>query len=336
MVRQHLYDAVILISFGGPEGMDDVMPYLEHVLRGKNVPEERMIEVAHHYQQFNGVSPINAHNRRLLATLRQELQTAGISLPVYWGNRNWHPFLSDTLRQMAEDGVHRALGFVTSAFSSYSGCRQYREDIERAQAEIGKRAPAVDKIRVFYNHPGFIASNADHVRQAIETLVAQGSTTPHVLFTAHSIPLTMAKHCRYIDQLKESSRLVAEELDIDDWSLVYQSRSGPPSVPWLGPDVGDALKAMRSNNISAIVVSPIGFVSDHIEVLYDLDMEAKAIADQQGIAMVRAKTAGTHPQFVAMIRELIEERCNPDRLHRHLGHDGPSHDVCPADCCLKG
>lgn len=331
-----IYDALLVLSFGGPEGTDDVMPYLENVLRGRNVPEERKLEVAHHYKLFDGVSPINAQNRELIAALEQELTKHQLKLPIFWGNRNWHPLLPDTLRSMVEAGVKRALVFVTSAYSSYSGCRQYREDIERAQQEVGARAPVLDKLRVFYNHPGFVSSNADHIHQAINACGEGGSTVPHVLFTGHSIPLAMSKGCNYVHQLKEHARLIADFLNHDDWSLVYQSRSGTPAVPWLGPDICDALKELRAKGMSNVVIAPIGFLSDHMEVVYDLDTEARELCAEIGINMVRAATVGTHPVFVSMIRELIQERLDPELPRRALGDDGPSHDVCPTNCCLSG
>ena len=261
------FDAVIVVSFGGPEGRDDVIPFLENVTRGRNVPRERLEEVAHHYELFGGVSPINAQNRELIDALRAELDAHGIGLPIYFGNRNWHPFLVDTLREMADAGVERALAFLTSGYSSYSGCRQYREDIYNAQRLVGPRAPEVLKTRAFFNHPGWIEANADHVRSAVAQL-ADGAP-PHLAFTAHSIPLAMAQACRYEDQLREASRLVAETAGVEDWALVYQSRSGPPHVPWLEPDILDHLEGLAAKGLTRVVVSPIGFVSDHLEVLFD-------------------------------------------------------------------
>jgi ferrochelatase len=328
------YDAFLLVSFGGPEGPDDVMPFLENVLRGRNVPRERILEVAEHYQHFGGVSPINAQNRALLAALEAEFKAAGVELPLYFGNRNWHPLLPDTLRQMKTDGVERAIAFFTSAFSSYSGCRQYRENIAAAQAEVGDGAPQVDKLRVFFNHPGFIEPMIERARAALEQLPPPRAASAHVLFTAHSIPLAMAQNCRYEEQFRESSRLVAEALGRPHWRLVYQSRSGPPSQPWLGPDINDALAEIAAENSSRdVVVVPIGFVSDHMEVLYDLDEEAAANADKLGLKLIRAGTVGTHPRFVRMIRELVEERLSGSPVRPALGELGPSHDVCPEDCC---
>ena len=322
------YDALLVVSFGGPEGMDDVMPFLENVLRGRNVPRERMLGVARHYEMFGGVSPINQQNLNLIAALKEELKREGPEFPIYWGNRNWHPLMLDTLRQMSADGVQNALAFVTSAYSSYSSCRQYRENIANAQSEVGPTAPHIDKLRAFYNHPLFIEANVDHIRAALNQL-----EDPYLVFTAHSIPEAMAAGCEYAEQLQETARLIAERLEIDRWRIVYQSRSGSPSQPWLGPDIGDYLRQIRSEGVTEVVVAPIGFVSDHMEVVYDLDYEAQNLANELGLTMIRAATAGTHPAFVRMIRELIIERTD-NAAARFLGSRGPSHDVCPANCCL--
>lgn len=329
------YDALLVMSYGGPEGMQDVMPFLENVLRGRNVPRERMLEVSHHYELFGGVSPLNDQNRALIAALRAELATHGPDLPVYWGNRNWSPYLADTLRQMQADGVRRALAFVTSAYSSYSGCRQYLEDFERARAEVGEGAPVIDKLRMFYNHPGFIEPGVEHLRQALASVDGDLSGVP-VVFTAHSVPLAMARSSRYVAQLEETCRLIAEGAGLDAWTLVYQSRSGGPHQPWLEPDILDHMRALHAQGIRALVVMPVGFISDHMEVLYDLDTEAQALAGELGMTLIRAATVGTHPQFISMIRELILERMEPGRAKRALGTHGPSHDVCAADCCLSG
>jgi ferrochelatase len=331
------YDAVLVLSFGGPEGRDDVIPFLERVLEGKNVPRQRMLEVAEHYYLFGGVSPINSQNRALIDALRGELETHGLNMPVYWGNRNWHPLLADTVRQMKEDGIRRALAFVTSVFSSYSGCRQYLEDIRRARDEVGEGAPQIDKIRSAYNHPGFVNTMAERVQSALSTLEPELRSTTQIVFTAHSIPKTMAQGCLYVSQLQEACRLVSEVTGCADWSLVYQSRSGPPHQPWLEPDVCDYLRDVAdTGQITAVVLVPIGFTSDHIEVLYDLDSEAKQLCDELGLPMARAETAGTHPLFVTMIRQLIEERMSTAAERLALGPQGPSHDVCPPDCCPSG
>jgi ferrochelatase len=328
------YDAILFVSFGGPEGPDDVIPFLENVLRGRNVPRERMLAVSHHYDLFGGVSPINEQNRKLIARLKEELEANGPRLPIYWGNRNWHPMLADTLREMADDGIHSALAFVTSAYSSYSSCRQYLEDIARARDTAGPNAPRVDKIRAFYNHPGFIAANTANVRFALDQIPDQRRAHTPIVFTAHSIPVTMAVNCEYEAQLQEAGRLVAEELDHPRWRLVFQSRSGPPTQPWLGPDICDCLREMKAGGSNDVVIAPIGFVSDHMEIVYDLDTEARRVCEEIGLNMVRAATAGTHPAFIKMIRELILERSTPDTLPRFLGTRGASHDICATDCCL--
>ncbi len=329
-------DALLLVSFGGPEGMDDVRPFLEHVTRGRATPPERLEEVVHHYELFGGVSPINAQNRALIEALRPELAGHGIDLPIYLGNRNWHPFLVDTLAEMRRDGVRRALALFTTAFSSYSSCRQYRENIQAAQAEVGRDAPEVAKIRAFFNHPGFVAANADRVAAALAEIPPGRRERAHVAFTAHSIPVAMARRSRYEQQLAEAARLVAERVAAAEHAVVYQSRSGPPHVPWLEPDVCDHVRALAARGVEDVVLSPIGFVSDHVEILYDLDVEARAAAEAAGIDLVRASTAGTHPAFVAMIRELVQERLDPSLPRRALGSLGPSHDVCLAGCCLPG
>jgi ferrochelatase len=326
------YDALLLVSFGGPEGMDDVLPFLENVLRGRNVPRERMLQVAHHYEMFGGVSPINEQNRNLIAALKTELETNGPSLPIYWGNRNWHPLLTDTVPQMAKHGVKRALAFVTSAYSSFSSCRQYLQNISEAQLIAGDSAPEIFKLRAFYNHPLFIEANAEQTLSALNDL-GETPADVHLVFTAHSIPTSMAANCGYAFQLNEAGRLVADAVGIDHWKLVYQSRSGPPTQPWLGPDVCDYLRELRERGVSDVVIAPIGFVSDHMEVIYDLDVEAKKLAHEIGMNMRRAATAGTHPLFVKMIRELIMERTN-SLAPRYLGSHGPSHDVCDPLCCL--
>jgi ferrochelatase len=324
------YDALLVVSFGGPEGMDDVIPFLENVTRGRNVPRERLLQVAHHYELFGGVSPINQQNRELIAALTKDLETNGPGLPIYWGNRNWHPLLSEALSEMAADGVKHALAFVTSAYSSYSSCRQYLQNIADAQAAVGPTAPRVEKLRAFYNHPLFIEANVDRIRAAC------GDTTPaQLVFTAHSIPSSMAAKCDYSAQLEETGRLIAETLSVENWKLVYQSRSGSPADPWLGPDICDHLKQLEFAGVTDVVVAPIGFVSDHMEVVYDLDVEAQQVAKELGLNMVRIPTAGTHPAFVKMIRELILERSNNEPA-RFLGPRGPSHSVCPVDCCIAG
>ncbi len=318
------YDALLIVGFGGPERREDVMPFLENVTRGRNVPRERLLGVAEHYDHFGGKSPLNDQVRALIAALQPELARRGVELPIYWGNRNWHPFLADTLRQMTEAGVKRAIGLVLAAYSSYSSCRQYLEDIARAQAAVGAGAPVVDKIRVFYNHPGFIAANVDHLKAALGEVPAHRRESAHVAFTAHSIPASMAANCHYEAQLQEACRLVCEPLGIpgDQYALVYQSRSGRPSDPWLGPDILEHLAGIRSMGVRDVVVLPIGFLSDHVEVLYDLDCEARDKSQELNINMVRAATVGTHPAFVAALADLVEEYLR-----------SPQPVTCAADCC---
>lgn len=326
------YDALLVVSFGGPEGMDDVMPFLENVVRGRNVPRERLLGVAQHYAGFGGVSPINQQNRNLIAALKEELRANGPAFPIYWGNRNWHPLLPETLRAMAADGVKNALAFVTSAYSSFSSCRQYQQNIANAQAEVGLTAPHIEKLRAFYNHPLFVEANLDRIRAAFSQL---NGAVEHLAFTAHSIPESMAAKCDYTVQLQETAGLIAEMLGVNDWKVVYQSRSGSPSQPWLGPDIVDHVRQLKSEGVTNVVVAPVGFVSDHMEIVYDLDVEAKQLADELGVNLVRAATAGTHPSFVKMIRELILERVD-NAPARFLGSRGAAHSICPADCCLPG
>jgi protoporphyrin/coproporphyrin ferrochelatase len=328
------YDALLVLSFGGPEGLDDVMPFLENVTRGRNVPRERLDEVAEHYHHFGGVSPINAQNRALIAALKRELVERGPDLPIYFGNRNWSPFLVDTLRQMRDDDVRRALVFVTSALSSYSGCRQYREDLARAAAEVGDGSPEFDKLRLFYNHPGFIEAMIDRKNAALREIRDDRRAGARLIFTAHSIPVSMARHSAYELQLREASRLVAG--DGVPFHIAFQSRSGPPQVPWLEPDILDVLDDLAAEGTSDVVLLPIGFISDHMEVLFDLDHEAKERAEALGINLVRAGTAGVHPAFVRMIRDLIVERMTDHPERPYLGDRGPNHDVCPRNCCLLG
>ena len=295
------FDALLVVSFGGPEKHQDVLPFLENVLRGKNVPRERMLEVAEHYYHFDGRSPINDQNKQLIAALEEEFRNRGIAKPVYWGNRNWHPLLPDTLKQMQADGVHRAAALATSAFGSYSGCRQYREDIARAQQAVGVQDMVIEKLPNFCDRPEFIEAMADRVRAAMAEL--QGAK--QLIFTAHSIPVSMAEASPYLRQLKEASARVASACAMSNWTLVYQSRSGPPTQPWLAPDICDYLREQHAAGIRSVIICPIGFISDHMEVLYDLDTEARALCDQLGLKMVRTGTAGAHPKLVSMICDMV-------------------------------
>jgi ferrochelatase len=330
------YDALLVLSFGGPEGPDDVIPFLENVTRGRNVPRERLLEVSEHYLHFGGVSPINQQNRDLIAALEAELAAHGQAMPVYFGNRNWEPFVTDTIEQMKRDGVRRALVFVTSALSSYSGCRQYREDVIRAVETVGEGAPAFDKLRDFYNHPGFIEPMIELTAAALATVPAERRATTRLIFTAHSIPLAMARHCAYETQLREVARLVAEGAGFPEHQIAYQSRSGPPHVPWLEPDILDVMRDVKAAGATDVVVVPAGFISDHMEVLFDLDTEARELAQEIGLGFVRGGTVGTHPSFVRMMRELIEERMADHPARPALGRRGPNHDICPQNCCLIG
>jgi ferrochelatase len=328
------YDAILVVSFGGPESKEEVIPFLENVLRGRNVPGERMLAVSEHYYHLGGKSPINQQTRELIGALEAELERKGPKLPVYWGNRNWHPLLPDTLRRMKQDGIRRALAFVTSAYSSYSGCRQYREDIARAQSEVGPGAPEIDKLRVFFNHPGFVEATVERVGDALGAIPVDGRANVQVVYTAHSIPLSMANTSDYVKQLEEVRRLVSGLLGQKNDALVYQSRSGAPGQPWLEPDVLDYLREVKARNLaSGVVLAPIGFISDHLEVLYDLDVEAQQICKSLDLPMARAKTVGVHPKFIAMIRELILERMNPGMERRTLGSLGARTDICTEDCC---
>jgi ferrochelatase len=328
------YDAILVVSFGGPESREDVIPFLETVLRGKNIPRERLLTVAEHYYHFEGKSPINRQTREMIAALEVELAQSGLTLPVYWGNRNWHPLLPETLRQMKQDGIRRALGFVTSAYSSYSGCRQYREDIARAQSEVGTGAPEVDKLRAFFNHPAFVEATVDRVQDAFRAIPGDARQSVQIVYTAHSVPLSMANTSDYVTQLEEVRRLVSAAIGHTNDVLVYQSRSGAPGQPWLEPDILDYLRRVKAENLaSGVVLAPISFLSDHMEVLYDLDIEARQLCDSLGLPMARARTVGVHAKFIGMIRELILERMNPESARRALGRLGTRPDICAADCC---
>jgi ferrochelatase len=304
-------DAVLLLSFGGPEGPDDVRPFLENVTRGRGVPPERLDEVAQHYLHFGGVSPINGLNRDLIAAVETELAKQGIELPVHFGNRNWHPMVEDTLAEMAKAGVRRALVFPTSAYGGYSACRQYDEDIVRARTSVGDDAPELVKIRQFFDHPLFVAAVADAVRAALATVPAGA----RLVFTAHSVPTSADKAAGppeqggnlYSRQIAEAARLVAAEIGVTEYDVVWQSRSGPPQVPWLEPDIVDHIDALHAAGTKAVVVSPIGFVSDHLEVVWDLDNEARDRATEHGMAFARAATPGTDPRFAELVVELIRE-----------------------------
>ncbi|HWG64894.1 MAG TPA: ferrochelatase [Streptosporangiaceae bacterium] len=338
------YDAFVLVSFGGPEGPDDVIPFLENVTRGRGIPRERLAAVGGHYYAFGGVSPINQQCRDLLAAIGADFAAAGIDLPLYWGNRNWEPYLDATVAEMAADGMHNALAFVTSAYGSYSACRQYRDDIERARDRVGAGAPRIEKLRQFFNHPGFIASFTKAALRAIDSLPAAARSEVPLVFTAHSVPESMAATSGpppgglYPAQLMEAARLVTERVNTargatHPWQLAYQSRSGPPSQPWLGPDVNDCLEELSRAGAPGAVLIPVGFISDHMEVRYDLDIEAVQTAERLGLPLARAATPGTDPVFVSMITELVTERLDPSVPPAALGTLAAPPTQCPADCC---
>lgn len=341
------YDAFLLISFGGPEGPDDVLPFLENVTRGRGVPSDRLEEVAGHYRAFGGRSPINEQNRDLLAAIEAEFRRSDAAVPLYWGNRNWSPYLADELARMRDDGIERAAAFVTSAYSSYSGCRQYREDMAAAVAKVGPRAPRLDRIRHYFDHPGFVTANAAGVVAALESLPAGVAGRARLVYVTHSIPTAMARTAGPSGGAYEEQHLataaavtaaVASSTGIEyDSDLVYCSRSGSPQVPWLEPDVNDHLEELAAAGTEAVVLAPIGFVSDHMEVVFDLDTEAMETAERLGLPVARAATAGIHPAFVGAIRELFLERAAVERgeepVRASVGPPGPSHYLCPAGCC---
>ncbi len=344
------YDALLLVSFGGPEGPEDVVPFLENVTRGRGIPRERLAEVGEHYSLFGGRSPINDQNRRFLDALRADLGAAGIDLPVYWGNRNWDPYLSDTLARMAADGVRRAACFITSAYSSWSSCRQYRENLyDAADALPGgvADAPRLDKLRHYFNHPGFVEPVVDGVLAALADLPDDVRDGAHLAFVTHSIPDTMAETsgpdggaylAQHLDVSETVVRRLREETGREHpYQLVFCSRSGSPRTPWLEPDVNDHLRGLKAEGVPAVVMVPVGFVSDHMEVIYDLDTEAMATAEELGLPARRSATAGEDPRFVAAVRDLLLERAAAERgedvARASTGRLGALWDACPATCC---
>ncbi|MFE0777691.1 ferrochelatase [Streptomyces sp. NPDC058861] len=349
------YDALLLLSFGGPEGPDDVVPFLENVTRGRGIPKERLKEVGQHYFLFGGVSPINDQNRALLDALRTDFAEAGLDLPVYWGNRNWAPYLTDALREMITDGRRHIAVLTTSAYASYSGCRQYRENLADALATLeaeGLPLPRVDKLRHYFNHPGFVEPMVEGVLASLAELDPALRDGAHLAFTTHSIPDSAADTSgpapghgeggAYVRQHLDAARTIAaavrERTGTDrPWKLVYQSRSGAPHIPWLEPDICDHLEELHGAGAPAAVMVPIGFVSDHMEVLYDLDTEATAKAAELGLPVRRSATVGSDPRFAAAVRDLVLERAAGERGIRvercALGALGPSHDLCPIGCC---
>lgn len=342
------YDALLLVSFGGPEKPEDVVPFLRNVTAGKNIPDERLVEVGAHYALFGGRSPINDQNRTLLEAVRQDLAGNGLDIPVYWGNRNWDPYLTDALEQMKADGITRAACIVTSAYSSYSGCRQYRENLADAVAAV-PGAPRLDKLRAYFNHPGFVEPNVDATLAALALLPDDVRRGAHLVFVTHSIPDVMNASSgpagsAYVDQHRSVMDEIAEQVQSETGhrypaALVYCSRSGPPSMPWLEPDVNDHLRTLHAAGVPAAVIVPIGFVSDHMEVIYDLDTEAMATAAELGLPCERAATAGVDPRFVAMVRDLLLERAAVERGEEverlAIGAVPATWDVCAAGCCAN-
>ena len=342
------YDALLLVSFGGPERPEDVVPFLRNVTAGKDIPDERLVEVGAHYDLFGGRSPINDQNRSLLGAIREDFVSNGIDIPVYWGNRNWDPYLADTLGKMKADGITRAACMITSAYSSYSGCRQYRENLADAVAQV-PGAPRLDRLRHYFNHPGFVEPNVDATLAALAALPDAVRREANLVFVTHSIPVSMNaasgpigdaylhQHRSVVDEI--SDRVREETGHRYPSALVYCSRSGPPTVPWLEPDVNDHLRTLRDREVPAVVLVPIGFVSDHMEVVYDLDTEAMATARDLGIAFERAATAGVDPRFVAMVRDLLLERAaferGEDPPRASVGAIPPAWDVCAAGCCAN-
>lgn len=337
-------DAVLVLSFGGPEGPEEVLPFLENVTRGRSIPRERLLAVAEHYYALGGVSPINAQNRDLIAALETELAArprhAGAPPRVFFGNRNWAPYLEDAVREMARAGVQHAAAYVTAAYAGYSSCRQYREDIARARAAVGPAAPRITKLPHFFDQPGFVEPLARHAVDALGSLPDDVQGGAHLVFTAHSVPVAMADAAgpqggAYVAQLRETARLVAERVGgHHPWDLVWQSRSGPPTQPWLEPDVSDHLRQLAEAGAPAVVVLPIGFVSDHVEVVHDLDDEARATAETLGMPFARAATVGTAPEFVAMIAGLVDNVDRPASTPRGLGPPSLHWSECPTDCCV--
>ncbi|WP_433675602.1 ferrochelatase [Microbacterium gorillae] len=342
------YDGILLSGFGGPEGQEDVLPFLRNVTRGRGIPDERLEEVAHHYRHFNGVSPINDQNRRLLAALTSALQEAGVNIPVYWGNRNWSPYLDEALQEAAANGARNLLAIPTSAYSSYSSCRQYREDWADALEASGlQKELRIDKVRQFFSHPGFIAPFVEGLEAAVGEAVSAGNDrgSIEVLFATHSIPTLDAELSGaslfgdaygggYAAQHLAAAREIIARVDPDlAWQLVYQSRSGPPSQPWLEPDINDAIEALTDR--TAVIIVPLGFVSDHMEVMWDLDEEATETAENRGLWVTRTPTPGVHPAFVGALVDLVQERLEgrPVEQRKNTTSIGPWFDVCRPGCC---
>ena len=342
------YDAILLASFGGPEGQDDVIPFLRNVTRGRGIPDERLEVVAHHYRAFGGISPINQQNRELKAALEAELERRGIDLPVLWGNRNWAPFIRDAVVEANERGFTKLIAIGTSAYSSYSGCRQYREDYAAALTDAGLDGVIqIDKVRQFFDHPGFVTPFMEGLRTGLAEVAAAGIplSETHVLFSTHSIPSTDAAKSgpsfrdfgeggAYAAQHRAVAEVVVAGTDAN-WSLVFQSRSGPPTQPWLEPDINDAIRDLAGNGIRAVVIVPLGFVSDHMEVKWDLDTEAMETSNELGVLAIRVPTPGIHAAYVSGLIDLVVERRDavPVAERPSLTELGPWYDVCRSGCC---
>jgi ferrochelatase len=339
------YDAILLASFGGPEGQEDVIPFLRNVTRGRGIPDERLEEVAHHYRHFGGVSPINDQNRALKSALEKRLAERGIDLPVIWGNRNWAPYMKDAFLEAKERGFEKLIAIGTSAYSSYSSCRQYREDYARALDETELEGELViDKVRQFFDHPGFVEPFVEGVRDALAAVAERGIPLEktHVLFSTHSIPSADAErsgpdgHAYELQHTAVAEHVMQATASSDvAWSLVYQSRSGPPSQPWLEPDINDAMRELAASGITAVVIVPLGFVSDHMEVKWDLDTEAMETADELGILAIRTPTPGVHPAYVDGLIDLVLERRDgvPIEERPAVTDLGPWYDTCRPGCC---
>ncbi|MFG2816238.1 ferrochelatase [Streptomyces sp. NPDC048410] len=354
------YDALLLLSFGGPEGVDDVVPFLENVTRGRGIPRERLVEVGEHYFRFGGVSPINQQNRELLKAIRHDFMTNDLNVPVYWGNRNWAPYVTDTMRDMVRAGHRRIAVLATSAYASYSGCRQYREDLAGAVEQLrveGLPVPRIDKLRHYFNHPGFIEPMVDGVLDSLAKLPEDVRDGAQIAFTTHSLPVVAAENsgppemyppetggayvAQHLDVAQTIMEVVEERTGVSHaWDLVFQSRSGAPHIPWLEPDICDHLEDLHAAGVKAVVMAPIGFVSDHMEVLFDLDTEAMDKASELGMEAERSATVGADPRFAAAIRDLLLERAGAERgcgakTPCWTGRLGPSHHLCPANCCAS-
>jgi ferrochelatase len=342
------YDALLLVSFGGPERPEDVVPFLENVTRGRGIPRERLEEVGEHYFRFGGRSPINDQNRAFVDAIREDFAGAGLDVPVYWGNRNWSPSLTDAVRQMRDDGVTRAACFLTSAYSSYSGCRQYRENLAAAVAEV-EGAPQLDRLRQYFNHPGFVEAFVDAALTALADLPEHARDGAHLVYVTHSVPETMNERsgpwgAAYVGQHRSvvaeiTDRVRQETGRRHPQHLAYCSRSGAPDVPWLEPDVNDHLETLAKAGAPGVVLVPVGFVSDHMEVVWDLDTEALGTANRLSLPTVRASTPGIDPRFVAVVRDLLLERAAAERgeqpVRRAVGSLMPTSDLCPAGCCVN-